>query len=75
MSGSLFFDAGNAWGPSDNVLGFDNPRRDAVASGGAEVLLNGLPLWTTATVLRTGVAIPFVEGPGARIYVRLGLAF
>ena len=75
MAGSLFFDAGNAWGPSDSALGFENPQGDAVASTGAELLLNGLPFWTTETALRTGVAVPLVDGTGVRVYLRLGVAF
>lgn len=75
MSGSLFFDAGNAWGPSDSFLGYENPRSDGVASTGAELVVSGLPLWTASTVLRTGVAVPVAGGSGASVYVRLGIAF
>ncbi len=75
ISGAAFFDAGNAWGPELGEGGFQNPRQDDVMSLGAEVLLSGLPLWTLPTVLRTGVALPLVEGDGARVYVRLGVSF
>lgn len=75
ISGGVFFDAGNAWGPTDGALGFDNPREDAVASGGAEILVNGLPFWTVTTVFRTGLAVSVVGGDGASVYLRLGVAF
>ena len=75
ISGTLFFDAGNAWGPELGVPGFDNPPLDAIASVGGELVVNGLPLWTASTVLRTGVAVPVVNGSGAAVYVRLGVAF
>ena len=70
IAASVFVDAGNAW--------FDNPRGDALASVGGELLLNGLPVWTLPTVLRTGLAVPLVSVPGVRsvsVYVRLGVAF
>ena len=75
ISGSLFFDAGNAWGPELGEPGFDNPPLDAIAAVGGEVLLHGLPLWTSSTVVRTGVAVPLVDGSGAAVYLRLGVAF
>ena len=70
LSGSLFVDAGNAWGPET--------RRNShgrAASVGSELLISGLPLWTTPTVLRTGLAFPLTDGRRVTVYVRLGLPF
>jgi hypothetical protein len=73
--GSVFFDAGNAWGPEVSPSGFTNPRRSALASLGAEVTTELLGLFDVQLRLRTGVAVPLVEGSGARVYVRVGLPF
>jgi Tol biopolymer transport system component len=75
ISGALFLDGGNAWGPESDVHGFDSPRRDALASTGAEVLIRTLPLWFQSLDLRVGVAFPLVEEDGPRSYLRLGLSF
>lgn len=75
ISGALFLDGGNAWGPELDVHGFDSPRRDALASTGAEVLVRTLPLWFQNLNLRVGVAFPLVEEDGPRSYLRLGLSF
>lgn len=75
ISGSLFFDGGNAWGPEFDLVGFDNPRRDVIASTGAEVLVRTLPLWFQNLTLRVGVAFPLVEEEGPRAYLRLGRSF
>lgn len=78
MSGSLFFDAGNAWGPElagGTDLPLTNPRRDPIASAGAEVSTIILPLWTGDVVLRTGVAVPIQGGEGTSFYLRIGPSF
>ena len=75
MVGSLFVDAGNAWGPDVSPAGFRNGRRSALASIGAEVTTELLGLYDVRLRLRTGVAVPLVEGSGARAYVRVGLPF
>lgn len=72
--GSLFFDAGNAWGP-DLWNGFTNPLRSALASVGAEVTSEILALYDVTTRLRAGVALPLVAGSGAQVYLRVGLPF
>ncbi len=68
-------DGGNAWGPELDVHGFNSPRRDALVSTGAEILVRTLPLWFQVLDLRVGVAFPLVEEHGPRSYVRLGLSF
>ena len=81
-AGSLFFDAGNAWGPVEPALGlpnFDNRRRAVIASVGAEVSSNVLAFWTSDLTVRFGVALPVTDngGGGNRLvgYVRVGRAF
>jgi Tol biopolymer transport system component len=75
LSGSLFMDAGNAWGTELDVIGHDNPRQDPLASVGGELTLRLLPLWYQNMDFRLGVALPLTQGDGARVYLRLGPAF
>lgn len=75
VAGTLFADAGNAWGPELDRAGYDNPRRATLASVGAELTADVLALWSEGLLLRTGLAFPLVEGDGVRAYVRLGLPF
>jgi hypothetical protein len=75
LSGSLFLDAGNAWGPATSTVGHPNPARSALLSAGAELTLRVLALWFTDLDLRGGVAFPLGEGEGARAYLRLGPSF
>ena len=64
MHGAVFFDAGNAWGPDLPVPGFAGPRRDALASVGAELRFDALTFFTVPLRLRIGVAAPLVTGFG-----------
>ena len=73
--GTLFVDAGNAWGPEEGISGFQNPLRSTIASAGAEVTTGFLAFWATALDVRVGGAYPFVDGDGPVFYVRLGLPF
>ncbi len=75
LSGALFLDGGNAWGPDTSLHGSPNRARDALLSAGGEVTLRLLALWFSDWDLRLGVAQPLVEGDGVRGYVRLGPAF
>jgi hypothetical protein len=82
ISGSLFMDAGNAWGGWwRNRAGQiqDNPRQDALTSVGAEVMIRFLPFWYRNFDIRAGVGVPLVDlsarDAGPRWYVRLGPAF
>ena len=72
---SVFGDAGNAWGPDSSPGGFENPARRALASVGAEVTAEVLTFYKVTMRFRTGVAVPLVEGEGARVYIRLGVPF
>jgi len=72
---SVFGDAGNAWGPDLSPSGFENPLRSALASVGAEVTAEVLTFYKVSMRFRGGVAVPLVEGDGARLYLRLGVPF
>jgi len=73
--GSVFFDAGNAWGPELSLLGFNSPRRSELTSVGAEVSTSFLTLWKEPILVRAGVAVPLEAGAEAQAYVRVGLSF
>lgn len=75
MSGAVFADAGNAWGPELDLPGFQAPRRSSLLSVGGELLVRALPLWFQSLDLRVGLAAPLVEGDGAVAYLRLGPSF
>ena len=82
LSGVVFFDGGNAWGPELGGTGFENPRRKALASAGTEVVVRTLPFWFQNMNLRVGIAFPLTQedGPlaeenGPRSYLRFGLSF
>lgn len=74
LSGTLFLDAGNAWGSAPG-LAFPNPRRDPLASAGGELIVTGSPFWFAPLDLRVGVAVPLVEGEGVGLHLRVGRSF
>lgn len=73
--GTLFADAGNAWGPELGIAGFQNPRRSTLASVGAELTAQVLTFWTLPMTVRVGGGYPLVAGAGVRFYMRLGTSF
>lgn len=75
VHGSVFFDAGNAWGPVAGQPGYDNPRGPALASAGVEVSAIVLPFYARGLTLRAGVAVPLRVVSGPTFHVRLGNAF
>jgi Tol biopolymer transport system component len=75
LMGSLFMDAGNAWGPDVTPSGAQNPLRSTLYSAGAELATGVMGLYDAQLTLRAGVAVPFVSGFGTSVYVRLGLPF
>lgn len=77
ISGSLFADAGNAWGPElgGESIRFQNPAREVLASTGAELSAVTLPLWSAPLTIRTGVAVPVQGGAGSSVYLRVGASF
>ncbi len=75
IHGAVFADAGNAWGPELPAPGYDNPRRDALASVGAELRIDTDLFFTVPMGLRLGLAAPLVGDGGVRAYLRLGPSF
>ena len=76
VSGALFFDAGNAWGEAGPMgQGPPNPRRNAVASVGAELQTSITALFSTRMFFRLGAVLRLNSGSGSPIYLRLGTAF
>ena len=75
ISGALFLDGGNAWGPTSDVPARNNPRQDPLWSTGGELMVRVLPLFFQEMDFRLGVAFPLVEGEGTRVYLRLGSSF
>lgn len=75
IHGAVFADAGNAWGPELPAPGYDNLRRDALASVGAELRIDTDLFFTVPLGLRLGLAAPLVGDTGVRAYLRLGPSF
>jgi hypothetical protein len=75
VSGALFLDGGNAWGPDTDAFGRRNPRRDPLASLGAELTLRVLPLWFQQMDFRLGLAFPLEGERNPALYLRLGPSF
>lgn len=75
ISGGVFLDAGNAWGPrlGGESVRFENPRRPYLASAGAEAAFDLVAFWNWSVRLRAGLAAPLrPEGGGLQGYVLLG---
>ena len=77
LHGSVFFDAGNGWGPllSEDLRGYYNPRRSTLMSAGAEVSVVVVPIYQGGLTIRSGAGVPLVDGDGPKFYVRVGNAF
>jgi len=75
VSGTLFFDAGNAWGSASEGPDGANPRLETLLSAGGEIVIRTLPLWFQTMDLRIGFAYPFVGENGPRSYLRMGMSF
>ena len=78
VSGALFADVGNAWGPNDPLapgVVEANPRRPALAAVGAELQTSVAVLYSSRLFFRLGVALALTDEPGDPVYLRLGLAF
>ncbi|MEE2669279.1 MAG: BamA/TamA family outer membrane protein [Gemmatimonadota bacterium] len=78
ISGALFADLGNAWGPNDPVdsgANFVNSREVRLAAVGAELQTLVSVLYRSRLFFRLGVAFTFTDTPSDPVYLRLGLAF
>lgn len=75
ISGSLFFDAGNAWGPTLGERGYENPKQSGLTSAGAELSAILAPGFGPGITLRAGFGMPLEDGAGAVWYLRIGNAF
>ena len=75
IHGSLFFDAGNAWGPVLGQRRYDNPRQQALASVGAELSMIVAPIYLRGINFRFGAGVPLNGEDGAVYYIRVGNAF
>ncbi|MCY3612366.1 MAG: BamA/TamA family outer membrane protein [Gemmatimonadetes bacterium] len=75
MHGSVFADAGNAWGPTLDRTGYDNPRRAMLASVGAELSVIVGALYLPGTTIRAGVGLPLRFEDDPVFHVRVGNSF
>lgn len=76
LAGTLFFDAGNAWGPEQGTpWRAANPRGATLASVGGEGILRFQPLWLTEMDLRLGVGFPLEAGGKPVVHLRFGSSF
>ncbi len=75
VSGSLFADAGNAWGDSNPEVDVRHPRRTALGSVGAELQISVLALFNTRMFFRLGAAVTLNDEASDPLYLRLGTAF
>ena len=80
--GSVFFDAGNAWGPQLGEEFYDNPPQDMLMSVGAEASVIVAPVYQRGLTLRFGAGVPLVDagvppedGRDPVFYIRIGNAF
>lgn len=75
ISGAVFVDGGNAWGPELGIRGYQNPRKDPLASVGGELTARIMPFWAGNLEVRFGIAAGLLEGQGTTAYLRLGPSF
>lgn len=79
LTGALFADAANAWGPTLGIPGFEQPRLDPLVSVGVELDARVVAVYSTRLQLRFGVAHALASegapGRGTSFYLRLGPSF
>jgi len=75
MHGSVFADAGNAWGPTLGRANYDNPRQAMLASVGAELSVIVGALYLSGTTIRAGVGLPLRFENDPVFHVRVGNSF
>ncbi len=74
LHGSVFFDAGNAWGPTLGQPRYDNPRRETLAGVGGELTLIVAPAYQRGIGVRFGTGVP-LNGGDPVFHLRVGSAF
>lgn len=74
---SVFFDAGNGWGPGISPDGLVNTQRSALAAVGGELTAEVLALFDVQLRLRGGFGVPLVQVPGSGVrgWFRVGVPF
>lgn len=75
IHGSIFADAGNAWGPTLGQPGYDNPRQAMLASVGAELSAIVSALYLSGLTVRLGFGLPLRFESDPVFYVRVGNPF
>ena len=77
LHGSVFLDAGNAWGPvlGEQHVNYHNPRRPMLVSVGAEASIVVVPVYQGGLTVRFGTGLPLVDGDGPTFHIRVGNAF
>ena len=77
LHGSVFFDAGNAWGPvlGEDIRNYYNPRRSMLMSVGAEVSTVVVPIYQGGLTVRFGAGLPLESGGRPAYHIRVGNAF
>ena len=75
IHGSIFADAGNAWGPTLDRAGYDNPRLAMLASMGAELSVIVGALYLPGTTIRAGIGLPLRFENDPVFYLRVGNPF
>ena len=75
VHGSVFFDAGNAWGPTLGQRLYDNPQQLALASVGAELTVIVTALYRGDASVRFGGGFPLREATDPVFYIRFANPF
>lgn len=75
IHGSVFVDAGNAWGPTLGRQSYDNPRQAMLTSAGAELSAIVGALYLSGMTIRAGFGLPLRFESDPVFYVRVGNPF
>ena len=75
IHGSVFADAGNAWGPTLGRQSYDNPGQAMLASAGAELSVIVSALYLSGMTIRAGFGLPLRFESDPVFYVRVGNPF
>ena len=75
IHGTVFADAGNAWGPTLGQRFYDNPQQLALASVGAELSVILAALYRGGASVRFGGGLPLREATDPVFYIRFANTF